>query len=248
MATPNSYQARLVALQKVVDGQAEQIHELTRRCVELSSRTPQNDYMPLAVPPPAGTAYQKRKPLLIGAPYDGDKANFPAWRSLISHKLRTDEQFIGDACKQWDFIFQNLSSKVQSQVAPFFKLDDSVNYKPTDFLDYLASMYTELHQEEMALTELDHMEQRGNESFADFLVRFENKMALAGCIDWPDALKLAKLRRSLNEQMQHRIIGAGVSRTSYPLAVERLRSVAVDIECYRLEKKFRKRRNGNSQR
>ncbi|KHO00363.1 uncharacterized protein MAM_02286 [Metarhizium album ARSEF 1941] len=233
-ATPPSHQAQLAALQEVVNNQAQQIHELTQRCLALSGTL---DSLPRPVLP----EYQpRRKPM--GSPFNGNKSKFVAWRSLMSHKLVADAAFIGDAHNQWDFIFQNLSTKVQGQVAPYFKSGASVDYNPTEFLNYLSSIYADPYQEDIALTELDYIEQRANEPFADFFVRFENKMALAGAMYWPDAVQLAKLRRALNKQMRDLIIGRDVSRTAYYPAIERLRSIAVDIELLRLEKKYRNRR------
>ncbi|KYK56724.1 hypothetical protein DCS_03730 [Drechmeria coniospora] len=176
-----------------------------------------------------------------GAPYDGDKTTFTAWKILMAHKLVTDRKFIGTDKDQWMFVWQCLAPKIQSRVTAFFEAGPSYQYNPLQFLAYLESVFANPHRIEIAQTELEQLEQASNKAFTSFYVRFEQKLALAGGINWPDEIKLVKLRRALNKTIRDSSIGRNIPRDSYKAAVNIYRSIAVDIESYRLEEKYRNR-------
>lgn len=177
----------------------------------------------------------KRKPLPLGAPFDGDKNLFAAWKALITHKLRSDQMFIGDHPDQWAFVYQHLSAAVQTKVAPFFERGADFMFNPNCFLDYLDTMFSDPHRRQTAMTELEKMSQQRAEPFSDFLVRFEAKLALSGGSEWASEIKVMRLRRALTSELRQCCVGRDIPLDDYPAAVRRIRSIAVDIESFRLD-------------
>jgi hypothetical protein len=191
-------------------------------------------------PPPSDGP--KRKPLPIGPPFDGNRNTFAAWRVTISHKLVTDQGFIGDRRDQFVFIWQNLTPQVQSKVAAFYEVASMVETpEPSRFLDYLESMYGDPHRQDIAQAKLDTLQQQSQESFASFYVRFEQNLALAGGMEWTDIIKLSILRKALSPRIREIGLNRGVSRNDFHTAVAMYRSIAVDIEAFRIEERSRSR-------
>lgn len=159
----------------------------------------------------------------------------------MRHKLVADQGFIGSATDQWVFLWQNLTPKVQSRVAAFYEaglLTQSPH--PAAFLEYLEKVFSDPHKQEMAQAELEQMRQDNRETFAAFYVRFEQKLALAGGLEWAAGVKLARLRRALSKRMRECSLGRGVPRDDYDAAVAMYRSIAVDLEAFDLEEQFRR--------
>lgn len=238
-------QAAFSRLHSRLDTQGDQLQRLLA-----VPETPQHQPAPATAPPRTQDDHiysatpdpSRRKPLPKGKPFNGDKALFAAWHLVMSHRLEADREFIGGWKDQWVYIYQDLEPGVQEKVATFFEHGAQVQYEPGRFLAYLATLFTDSHREEIAQTELEQMEQGPTETFSSFYVRFEQKLAQAGGIGWDDGIKLTRLRRALSTQMRKLVLGRSVPRDNYSEAVSIYRSVAVDLEAYQLEERFRNKR------
>jgi hypothetical protein len=178
----------------------------------------------------------RRKPLPNGEPFSGDKSYYGAWQAYMVHKLQADHEFIGGPKDQFAFIWANLSSKVQREVAAYYKDGGhGRDHDPKAFLDYLTFCYGDDHGKERAQAILEGLRQRKNESFGDFFVRFEQILLQSGGSSWGDEQKLNKLRRALNGPMRTVALHRGVTRTDYSLAIAQYRSIAVDMETAAIE-------------
>lgn len=141
--------------------------------------------------PNSSTAPIKRKPLPMGVPFDGKKASYRAWALTVSHKLVADMEFIGDSRDQYAFIWANLSSRVQGEVASTYESGGpNRNFDPNDFMAYLKFCYEDTHSREKAQATLDSLRQGKNEAFADFFPRFEQTLTQSGGDAWGDEQKL----------------------------------------------------------
>ncbi|RCI10688.1 hypothetical protein L249_5387 [Ophiocordyceps polyrhachis-furcata BCC 54312] len=178
---------------------------------------------------------KRRKPLPLGSPFDGDKSLFPAWRSLMAHKLVADQVFIGDAHDRWVFLYQHLAPAVQAKVAPFFERGEDHAYNTDAFLRYLDGIFSDPHRRQTAMAELERLSQRPAESFSDYLIRFEAKLSLAGGATWTEDVKVQRLRCSIAPELRQYCVGRDIPRDNYAEAVSRIRSIAVDIESFRLD-------------
>lgn len=137
--------------------------------------------------------------------------------------------------------YQHLSSKIQAKMAPFFERGAYYNYSPDSFLQYLDTIFADPHRRQVAMTELEQIEQRATEPFSDFLVRFEAKLELAGGAQWADEIKVMRLRRALSLRLKQCCVGRDIPLIDYPAAVLQIRSIAVEIESFELEAKFRQK-------
>jgi len=183
-----------------------------------------------------GSSQDKRKPLPVGEPFDGDKARFPAWKVHIEYKIRRDEAFIGDDQAKFHFIWSCLSTNVQSVVKSYYASGGvSGNWDPLNFLAYLEFCYKDAHAMERAQVLLDSIEQGKREPFAAFFVRFNTLLAEAGGAHWDGEQKLHRLRRALTGAMKTVALNRGVSRTSWETAIDDYHRIAVDIETASLE-------------
>lgn len=190
---------------------------------------------------PQGTK-SRRKRLPVGAPFDGKKELFPAWKTTIQHILVADQEFIGDHHNQWVFIWSNLTAPVQNTVASFYeKWGPEAGYDPQVFLNYLESTYANPHEERVASQELEVMKQRSDEPFHTYIVRFEAKMAKAGGLRWTDGQKLRALERTLNDSILDVAMAMSIPDDNYIRAVECYREIATKVEARRLRKKHQQR-------
>lgn len=207
-------------------------------------RTPFTPFAATSSPPrDRPEARLKRKPLPLGDPFDGTRSMFPAWKMTMGFKLQTDSEFIGDNAAKWVFLYNQLTRSVQQLVATYYeKGGPEAAYDPAAFLEYLDGLYGDPHRQEVAQSQLERLQQAPSESFTAFLLRFEQKVALAGGMHWPDDWKLTRLRNALNADMKRYSVGRGISRTDFSSAVAMYRAIAVDIETYHLDT----RRKGTS--
>jgi len=185
---------------------------------------------------PADPQQSSRKPLPMGMPYSGDKAGFLAWKVTMDHKLEADREFIGTARDQYAFIWANLSSSVQREVAAWYETGgDTREFRPEHLMGYLEFCYADNHSREKAQANLENLKQAKNETFPDFFVRFQRLLMQSGGAGWDGEQKLNKLRRSLNSTIRTIALNRGVSRTDYAAAIASYRSIAVDLEAQNIE-------------
>ena len=189
-----------------------------------------------ALPSTPAHSRDKRKPLPVGEPFNGNKAAFPAWKVHMEYKIRCDAEFIGDAQAQFHFIWSCLSAPVQSVVKAFYAAGGiQGEWDPQGFLAYLDFCYRDAHAMERAQVLLDGIEQGKREPFAAFFVRFNTVLAEAGGSHWDGEQKLHRLRRGLTGPMKDVALNRGVSRTNWEAAIEDYHRIAVDIETASLE-------------
>jgi hypothetical protein len=156
--------------------------------------------------------------------------------------LQADRIFIGGQEDQWVFLWSCLAGSVQRKVSPYYEVGGEGGRKdPFRFLEYLETVYGDPHRQEIAMTQLEQLEQAPLESFTTFFIKFEQKLNEAGGMDWSDTVKCGHLRRAINKKLREYTVGRGVPRDDYATAVTMLRAIAVDMESLRLEEKLRQR-------
>lgn len=208
---------------------------LQQRILDLESRL-QNPLAPES----------RRKPLPVGAPFDGSQDSFPAWKITMQHKLRTDKIFIGGPQELWVFLWGNLAPKVQSRVAAFYEEGGARYAYDTDrFLDYLTTCYGDPHRKSGALAKLELFRMRDQDSFARFHVQFEQLLAQAGGLTWSDEVKVNYFRSRLSPRLRDKAIGIITDPTQYEQTVDAYRRIAYEVEAWDMEQRHRKRGQGH---
>ena len=154
----------------------------------------------------------RRKALKWPELFDGTRSKFPAWKQEIKDKLEVNKDQIGPWRAQWYGINQCLGEKPRRVVATFYATGGPQgNYNPHDFLNYLELSYSDLNQASKAAMRLRTIKQGKHQSFAVFLLTFEQTLAEAGGSNWADAAKLTLLDSALHDNLRRALVSVDLS-------------------------------------
>lgn len=226
-------------LQEQLLSQRQTMEHLEKENQELKSPQARNAPEPARVQEMATTSTPRRKPLPIGEPFSGHKPSFRAWAVTVRHKITVDQDFIGGPREQFAFIWANLSTRVQNDMAAFYEKGGyNSKFNPDEFLKHLEFCYEDKHSLEKAQVRLERLRQGKDESFGDFFPRFAQTLTESGGDGWGQEQKILKLRGALNQKMRDIALNRGVTRTDYDKAVEAFQAIAVDMETASFERQW----------
>jgi hypothetical protein len=217
------HQAQVQALQGAVAQTNETIQALQQPA---SVRTPQ---APAPVPPTQGTNStvptppRRTKAILPDPPkFDGTRADYEGWKSLIKDKIDIDAEVIGSERNQFLYISSRLEEKGLQLALTFITTKrDAPDASADLILEYLDGIFGDRHKTQRAVETLRTMKQGPNEFFSTFLPRFEKTLADAGGMAWPDEVKRSYLDGALTFELRRLAIPMPVV-TSYSKYVNEL--------------------------
>ena len=145
--------------------------------------------------------------------YNGERSEWIAWRTGAQTKLRIDGEAIGNAEEQFGYLYMHLSTTAQKRMQQWYnlRLKMGTDCTPFAFFERAEGTFGDPNERKNALTLLETTKQRSDESFSDFITRFEEILAQAGGEDWNVDLQVNALEKSLNREIQTLLV-------SYPLA------------------------------
>lgn len=231
--TPQDLQELVQQQQEEIKGQSEEMKRIRSLLEALHSQIlrtqppqPTQPFMqppqppqPFAQPPqPAQSNPQpkQKRQLPELSEFSGDRKEYRAWSIEAQHKLQVDGDLIGIA-NQRAYLYSRLAPKAQRLVTAFIK-KGSGDTSAAAFLHYLDSIFEDPNSALRALSLLQNLKQRPDESFATFLPKFEQTMreAEVGLIDQE---AIAYLRGAINDSIKQAIV-ALPRPTSYTDFVE----------------------------
>lgn len=157
--------------------------------------------------PAESTVIRPRQRLPTPSRFAGSRSKWESWRIEMRLKLRTDSDAIGDGQARFAYVFSCLEGAAAQMVATF--VEKSGGEPDTDenrILNYLENIYGDPNREENASHRLQALRQ-GKEKFTAFLPKFESTMVQAGGMEWPDRVKIAALRNTLNAKLRSALVG-----------------------------------------
>src|SRR5205809_841035 len=180
--------------------------EMARMTSALSQGTaPATGPQPGAQPPvPSATAAvppapSGRQQLPHPEYFDGkDRLAFGPWKTAMQAKLQLEGRTIGDRTAQFYYIHSRLKDRALQMVSAFVKQCSQANhYEPSEFIDYLTTVYDDPNKAEKALRELHGLKQAKSASFSRFFPLFEKALAEAGGLEWPHSVRINHLYNAL---------------------------------------------------
>lgn len=144
--------------------------------------------------------------------YNGERSEWIAWRTGAQTKLRIDGKAIGNAEEQFGYLYMHLSTTAQKRIQQWYnlRLKMGTDCTPFAFFERAEGTFGDPNERKNALTLLETIKQKSDESFSDYITKFEEVLAQAGGEDWNMDLQVNALEKSLNKEMQSRLV-------SYPL-------------------------------
>jgi hypothetical protein len=152
--------------------------------------------------------------------------DWPAWKTLIEMKLRTDAEAIGDAQDQFAYVFTRLEKLAWKNASTYVRSHQGTG-TPGSLLAYLEQMYGDPNARARAARRLYQMRQPDDMAFRKFLPRIEREFADAGALAWPDEAKRQILLGALNSTMTQSLMSRGVPPTFLGL-IDRLHEISND--------------------
>ena len=141
--------------------------------------------------------------------FSGIRSEYPHWALAARMKLLLDGASIGEDGDQLAYLYARMVPKAQAQVFLRFKTittstDPKKPASPKTFLAYLDSIFVDKNLVGRAKSKLFTLKQRANESFPEFLVRFEKLIAEAQILD--EGTQIDYLWNGLNDRLRDRLI------------------------------------------
>ena len=114
--------------------------------------------------------------------YNGERSEWIAWRTGAQTKLRIDGEAIGNAEEQFGYLYMHLSTTAQKRMQQWYnlRLKMGTDCTPFAFFERAEGTFGDPNERKNALTLLETTKQRSDESFSDFITRFEEILAQAG--------------------------------------------------------------------
>lgn len=169
----------------------------------------------------------KVKELAWPTPYDGNKANWDAFVSMLKHKLDLDREIMGGNKRAWFRINSCLEQPQQAIVQTKFQQGMEAGSDPSEFVEYLEAIFGDPNRAEKATTKLFAMKQGERQTFIDHVQEFQHVWSDSKMTD--DATKLNILKNSINDELKRAIVAMKEPATSDEWAAE-VRPVAYKVE------------------
>ncbi|CCE31529.1 uncharacterized protein CPUR_05382 [Claviceps purpurea 20.1] len=100
----------------------------------------------------------------------------------------------GSRLPKWIFVYDGLADQIQKQLPYYFESGVALERNAVAFLNHLEAV-------KLAQLELRRLRQASDESFSDYLVRFEAQMARAHRLDAPEDEKVELLHHSISNEL-----------------------------------------------
>ena len=139
--------------------------------------------------------------------FNSKKRDYYTWKLEALAKLRLDKDVIRLNYSRFAYLFARLRPKVQNMVATFFEQGGSSGTSnPTEFIDYLDTIFLDPNLSSRAIDRLRTLRQGEKESFSTFLPRFEKELADSRLRDAGDTVAISYLKGALNSQMSTALV------------------------------------------
>ena len=130
--------------------------------------------------------------------YDGNRTNYPAWRTAVLDIFRMDWLLFGyDDTRAFMTIFGAMKKKVLKKAAPFFKAGGSSGTrKPEDFIEFFDRINLDPMRVTRATEELHTVRMGEGQRWPDFFTVWSNTLTEGRGDFWDDYKKISMLRNS----------------------------------------------------
>lgn len=136
-----------------------------------------------------------------GTPY-----TWETWYPSIQSKIRIDGPAIGGPEAQFFYVYGRLEPKIQGLVMPqLAQAEDNGVYDPQHIIKQLARLFDDPNKIRQAEEKLQALKMGDSDHLTAFLSRFERLLYTAKANKWPDATKIAILRRALNRSVRTKL-------------------------------------------
>jgi hypothetical protein len=166
-----------------------------------------------SIPPPVIPTPSRPKPSLPHPDkFAGDARKYDTWLASIKAKLAVDSPAIGDNIAQFNYVFLNLESTVQSIVLPQLETEpEQLDYHT--ILTSLSRIYANPHKIREAKDRLNKLTQ-GTDSLTTYIAKFERLLGEARIGHYPDDAKIEAFRKGLPRTTQQRLSERGSEPTT----------------------------------
>lgn len=141
--------------------------------------------------------------------YEGNRANYPAWRTAVLDIFRMDWNTFGyDNSRAFVLIYGALKGSALKKVGPFYETGGVNGTRdPADFIEFLDRWNLDPMRVTRANAELHVMRMGENQRWPEFFANWSNKLTEARGDFWDDANKISMIRNSLNDKLIRTLAG-----------------------------------------
>lgn len=182
-----------------------------------------------AIPNPTASN-TRRKPLPSPPKFDGQRKNYAGWAHQIREKCTIDESFFTTRREMFYYINSCLDTVPQQAVSNFYVNGAKIDWDPTRFMSHLDSIYRDVDLQPRAAAALRAMRQGESQSFASFMLKFEQKLVEAGGDSWTDPSKVVYLEGALNSLLTKTVAPLDLPRHDFVLFHVKLAEIAARVE------------------
>ncbi|RKF84240.1 hypothetical protein GcM1_134006, partial [Golovinomyces cichoracearum] len=127
-----------------------------------------------------------------------ERSEWIAWRTEAQTKLNTDGRAIGNDQEQFGYLYMHLQTGAQKRIQQWYNmcLKTNTNCNPMAFLERAEGTFGDPNEKKNARTLLSATKQRSDESFSDFITKFEELLAQAGDEEWSQDVQPAPLNNT----------------------------------------------------
>lgn len=244
----NEMKAKIGAQEEELRAQNRRIETLIEGKKENENSVLTEDQMHLDRDPPLliPTRYEETPRHKTGdlKSFSGDRSEWIAWRTEAQTKLSTDGRAIGNDLEQFGYLYMHLQTRAQKRIQQWYNmcLKLGTNCNPSAFLERAESTFGDPNEKKNARTLLSATKQGSDESFSDFITKFEELLAQAGGEEWPQDVQVDTLEYSLNKDMQSRLVSYQLVDPSY----NTFRSACLSIDAKLQAMRMRSRNSGQA--
>lgn len=132
--------------------------------------------------------------------FNGERSEWISWRTEAQTKLRIDGRAIGNEDEKFGYLYMHMSVTAQKRIQQWYNLRIKMgtDCTPAAFFDRAEGTFGDPNERKNTLTLLEVIKQRKDESFSNFVTRFEEILAQAGGEDWAMYLQVNALEKALN--------------------------------------------------
>ena len=168
--------------------------------------------------------------------FSGDRSEWFAWRTEGQTKLSTDGRAIGSDREQFGYLYMHLQVNAQKRIQQWYNmcLKTANDCNPSAFFERAEGTFGDPNEKKNARTLLSATRQRGDETFSDFITRFEELLAQEGGEEWPQDVQIDTLEDSLNKEMQSRLVSYQFADQNYHTFRSACLSIDAKIKAMRM--------------
>jgi hypothetical protein len=154
------------------------------------------------------TTTRRKKPQIPNPPkFSRNRQKFQQWHLEMKSKVEIDGEAFESDRAIFAYIYSRLEKTAQSMASAYYAQGGADHrYNPDQFLGYLEGCYGDPNAKAQALARLRVIRQKGHESFAAFLPKFEKELAESGGASWNDEVRINYLDGALNDTLRDALI------------------------------------------